>query len=519
MTRLCNTKGGEPSASKLKRGSTDECLPDDETCNEEFVSSLKHDEFLTSQGELPKGFKVGTSSLTFDPVEEPGRLDLPMRLTLILLDEPTDNWAAMFTSNAFPGAPIKVGRERVASGGELQAVLVNNKISNVCSGGAPGSGVRASEDLCAGLGGLLALHLRGDASPEAAAAAARAVLPCSTGIIGWGLPVAPMLRALPAALEEALRGDLNAKDAAASIMTTDRYPKVRGETVRGNPGGKPFRVVGMAKGAGMVEPHLATMLVYVLTDLDVPRATLDQMLRRAVKASFNCISVDSDESTSDTVVAVSSNAVKASTEPGALAAFEKALTKICRGLADDVVRNGEGTNHVMRVAVTGAPDDAYALGLGRAVVNSPLLKCAVAGNDPNVGRLVAAVGKYVGDHPPFPNTRGLASGGESGGDGSIEGGAGGPVDVLAGCSMRMGGRTIFRAGQFILSGETEQELVQHMRSAELGDQGRAVFPAHKRVVEVEVDLALAPPLAAGAATVLGSDLTHEYVSVNADYRS
>ena len=139
---------------------------------------------------------------------------------------------------------------------------------------------------------------------------------------------------------------------------------------------------------------MATMLVYLLTDIAVPRAELRAILTRAVDATFNCISVDSDTSTSDTVALLSSSRVAGVD----LKTFEAALTQVCRDLAEDVVRNGEGVRHVIRVEVRHAATPALARALGKAVVNAPLFKCAVAGNDPNVGRLVQAIGKHVGAH-------------------------------------------------------------------------------------------------------------------------
>src|SRR6185369_6652831 len=205
-----------------------------------------------------------------------------MNLTLLALDRPTPDFAAVFTRNAFPGAPIIVGRQRLGEP-TLGAVVVNNKVSNVC---AP-DGVAAAERVCAAVAGGLGLE-------------ARQVLPSSTGVIGWRLPVEAMVAALPGALSTLARGSV--LPAAQGIMTTDLYPKVRRAQVGGG------SIVGFAKGAGMVEPNMATMLVYLLTDLVVPREALRAALRRAVNRSFNLITVDSDTSTSDTVVALSSGA-------------------------------------------------------------------------------------------------------------------------------------------------------------------------------------------------------------------
>jgi len=431
-----------------------------------FASREAHHAWLTAQAKLPAGFRVGTTRFDFTPREAPK--PARMTLTLIALDRPTPDFAALFTRNALPGAPVVIGRRRLDAPA-LGAVIVNNKVSNVC---APG-GVEASERICAETARQLGL-------------AAGEILPSSTGVIGWGLPVDAMVAALPAAVTALARDSI--LPAAEGIVTTDLYPKIRCAELGGG------RIVGIAKGAGMIEPNLATMLVYLLTDLAVPRAALRAMLARAVDASFNTISVDSDTSTSDTVALLSSGRV-----PGVdHAAFEAALTTVCRDLAEDVVRNGEGVRHVMRVAVTRAPNVALARALGKAIVNAPLFKCAVAGNDPNVGRLVQAIGKHVGAHAPDTD--------------------------LSQLRLTLGGIEIFAQGVFQLNPAKETALVAHLRSAELYASAAPkdgvftapiTFPPHERCVEIGVDLGRGP----ASATVIGGDLTHEYVSENADYRS
>ena len=206
-----------------------------------------------------------------------------MTLTLIALDKPTADFAVMFTNNAFPGAPVTVGRQRLTEP-VLGAIIVNNKISNVC---APG-GVETAEQVCAETAKLLDLP-------------ATAVLPSSTGVIGWTLPAADIIRHLPEAAAALAGGSI--LPAAEGIVTTDLYPKIRSATVGAG------RIVGIAKGAGMIEPNMATMLVYILTDLAVPRDALRAMLARVTGTSFNAISIDSDTSTSDTVALVSSGVV------------------------------------------------------------------------------------------------------------------------------------------------------------------------------------------------------------------
>jgi len=431
-----------------------------------FASQAAHQAWLETQAALPAGFRVGTASLTFTPAEAPK--PARMTLTLVALDRPTPDFAAVFTRNAFPGAPIVIGRQRLAQPA-LGAVVVNNKISNVC---AP-DGVAAAERICAAVAAGLGLE-------------AHQVLPSSTGVIGWRLPVEAMTDAVPRAIA-ALAGG-SALPAAQGIVTTDLYPKVRCATVGGG------TVLGFAKGAGMVEPNMATMLVYLLTDLQVPREALRAALRRAVNRSFNLITVDSDTSTSDTVLALSSGCKPCPD----LAAFEAALLTVCQDLAEDVVRNGEGVHHVVRVSARGCPNDVVARGVAKAVANAPLVKTAICGNDPNVGRIVMAIGKHLGAQHPA-------------------------VDVSA-MKLRLGGQTIFESGAFRLDPGKEKALVEHLRGAELYSSvvpadgvftPPVKFPPHERCVELEIDLGAG----SSEVAVLGADLTHEYVSENADYRS
>ena len=221
-----------------------------------------------------------------------------------------------------------------------------------------------------------------------------------------------------------------------------------------------------------------------MTDVDLPREDLQKMLSEAVEDTFNSISVDGDESTSDTVVLLSSGAAG----PVDSELFQKALKELCRDLAAQVVRNGEGTQHVIRVAVTGADSDEVAKRVGKAVVNGPLFKSAIAGNDPNVGRLIGKVGQALGK----------------------EG-----AKMAEHCTCRIGGETIFENGQFRLDTAKEKRLSGHLKFA--AGNCDLPYPEHRRVVDVEV--ILAGGSGPGAAVVLGSDLTIEYVKINADYRS
>jgi glutamate N-acetyltransferase/amino-acid N-acetyltransferase len=413
---------------------------------------------------------------------------------------------------------------------ELAAVVINNKISNV---GAHG-GEEDAEAVCESVARELGLE------------SGRAVFPSSTGIIGWKIPVDDMVEAVPAMIDELHGG--SALPLALGIMTTDMFPKLRAvELPPASPGAPPVRVLGVAKGAGMIEPNLATMLVYILTDAQISRDDLRALLPASVDSTFNCLSIDADQSTSDTLLALASgrNELPGKTKEDQLLAFKSALQSVCADLAMDVVRNGEGVQHVMRVRVSGAETPAMARAVGKHIVNSPLMKTAVAGNDPNVGRIIMAVGNGVAA------TATNAAAAES---------------LASNLSVSLGGCTLFANGEFLLSAATEKAVHDHMVDAWLwksvpqitkppvpvdagvapspGDAGNTSgadadtdgssappawfvagdavsyqvpvdFPPHQRCVEIEVDLGLG----SATETVIGNDLTHEYVAINADYRS
>jgi len=415
--------------------------------------------WLDEIGVLPEGFKVGTASLKFFPEERPVKDPLPMNLTLILADRPTRSFGARFTRNQFPGSPVVIGRKRLSED-SVSGILVNNKVSNVC---AP-RGEEAAEEVLSALGNLLGLP-------------GSSFFPASTGIIGWGLPKREMTKALPAAVSALHAG--SCLDAARAIMTTDAYPKIRSRKVGEG------RIVAFAKGAGMIEPNLATMLVFVLTDVSVKREALRGILARACETSFNCISVDSDQSTSDTVLLLSSERKPAVSDNE----FERALSEVCLDLARDIVRNGEGTAHVIKVRVSGAPSFELARGLGKAVVNSPLVKTAVYGCDPNVGRILSALGDYAGNHGVDPV-------------------------LMRTASVAIGGEPIFLEGSFRLDREKEGRLFSYLKTTAM-DPKEKKFPPHDLTVDIDVAL----EGGGGEATVYGSDLSYEYVRENADYRS
>ncbi len=275
-----------------------------------------------------------------------------MNLSLILLDRETEDFGAVFTRNLFPGAPVLIGRQRLMRR-TIRGVLANNRISNVCTPNGTGDAQHLLDRLARLTGG-----------------SAEDYLCASTGIIGWALPVREMEASLPGLVSGASAASI--LPVARAIMTTDAFPKVRSVSVGAG------RIVGIAKGAGMIEPNMATLLCFICTDIAVPRERLREDLAWCVQRTLNRLSIDGDQSTSDTAIVLSSGAAG----PADRDSFRSALHEVLAGLAFDIVRNAEGIGHAMRVRVERAQDEAVALGVARAVANSPLVKTAVFGNDP-----------------------------------------------------------------------------------------------------------------------------------------
>ena len=274
--------------------------------------------------------------------------------------------AALFTRNHFPGAPIVLGRETIR-GGRLRAIVANSKCSNVATGAK----------------GL------DDARRMAAAAAVEVgttpdkILVSSTGVIGVPLPIDKIERGL-AGMSRDLQP--NPLVGAEGIMTTDTHPKALSASVGG------ATITWVAKGSGMIEPNMATMLAYIFTDAAFDASTLDRLLRDAARVSFNMLSVDSDTSTSDTCAILANGMAGAVDER----AFADTLVAGCIRMAELLARDGEGAEHLLRVVIRGAATDADARAVAKSLVNSPLVKTMVHGADPNVGRLLMAVGKCFG---------------------------------------------------------------------------------------------------------------------------
>jgi glutamate N-acetyltransferase / amino-acid N-acetyltransferase len=272
--------------------------------------------------------------------------------------------AAMFTRNRFPGAPVIVGRKHIANG-FAQALVINSKNANVAMGK---QGLDNAIETCRIVGEELGVDPYD-------------VLPFSTGVIGRPLPM-DKIRAGLRGIRDELKPD-NLKIAAEAIMTTDKYPKYFSRRV-----GSAI-LAGIAKGAGMIEPNMATMLVYLMSDAELPKAAMRPMLRRVVDRTFNSMSIDTDTSTSDTVVLMA-NGLAGKVK---LAQFEKGLLQVCEVLTKEIARSGEGATKLITVDVKGAKSVEQAKRVAKCIVNSPLVKTAVYGCDPNWGRVIMAVGK------------------------------------------------------------------------------------------------------------------------------
>ncbi len=314
---------------------------------------------------LAAGFTAGA---VYAGIKTPGHDKYD--LALIASDRPT-RAAGVFTQNSFAAAPVIVSKEHLA-GDQIRGAIVNAGNANACTGQ---QGLADAREMCA----LAAAKLQCDPSQ---------VLVASTGVIGTPLPM-DLIRQ---AADEIELNPEGARRVARAIMTTDTYPKVAG--VELEIGGRSVRMGGIAKGAGMIHPNMATMLSFVTTDAAVDPAFLQEALRAAVDDSFNMISIDGDTSTNDTLIVLANgsagNDTVAGGDEGAL--FVEALTHVCAELAKAVVADGEGATKLFRMVVRGArsPEDARAA--ARSVVRSNLVKAAVYGSDPNWGRVLCAIG-------------------------------------------------------------------------------------------------------------------------------
>lgn len=303
---------------------------------------------------FPRGFRCSSRNVGLKPDAKD--------LTLFA-SEVEASAAAVFTRNHFPGAPIVLGRETLKAA-RLMGIIANSKVSNVATGAA---GVENARRMAAAAAAELGT------TPDR-------ILVSSTGVIGVPLPIEKIERGVVG-----MRGELqdNPLVGAEGIMTTDTFPKAFSLSVGD------ATITWVAKGSGMIEPNMATMLAYIFTDAALDAPALDRLLREAVNRSFNMLSVDTDTSTSDTCAILANGLAGAVDE----AAFREALIAGCIRMTETLGRDGEGAEHLLRVTVRGALNDAEARRVAKSVLNSPLVKTMVHGADPNVGRLLMAVGK------------------------------------------------------------------------------------------------------------------------------
>ncbi len=274
--------------------------------------------------------------------------------------------AGVFTRNTMPGAPVVVGREHLRDG-ILQAVIVNSKNANVAT---RQRGVEDSERICE----LVAAQCGIEPG---------LVLPSSTGVIGKRLPMDVIVKGCATLREDFGKTERHIENFARSIMTTDTRPKWVSAKIEG------ATILGIAKGAGMIEPNMATMLCYFVTDAAVPSTLLRPMLKRVVERSFNRVSIDTDTSTSDTVVIMANGLAGAVS----LDRFEEKLSEMAIYLAKEIARDGEGATKLVELLVSGAGTAEQALLTAKSIINSPLVKTAIYGADPNWGRFIMAIGK------------------------------------------------------------------------------------------------------------------------------
>lgn len=362
---------------------------------------------------------------------------------------PGTSIAGVFTQSATRSAAVLDCQTKLGNPcNEGAAIIVNSGNANAFTGR---NGAKAVEAVTSAVAKTLDL-------PESR------VFSSSTGVIGEPLPQARITTKLQALADNLSEAGI--EQAARAIMTTDTFPKGAGTTVM--VGEKPVQIAGIAKGSGMIAPDMATMLVYIFTDAHVDPQVLQTMVSALNRTTFNCITVDSDTSTSDTLLVAATGASGVEISETSIG-FMEALRRVMQDLAHQVVRDGEGATKFVEVAVTGASSDADARTHAMAIANSPLVKTAIAGEDPNWGRIVMAIGKS---------------------------GAPADRDTLA----IWFGDTLVASDGWVNPDYDEDEAATYMKNQELS---------------IRVDLGLG----GGTAVVWTCDLTHGYIDINADYRS
>ena len=391
-------------------------------------------------GRPPRGFLFSACAAA---IKASGKPDLALALA-----PEGATAAAMFTRNQIVAAPVIIGRENLRHAqGQMRALIVNAGNANCATGR---QGLKAAKNVCAGLAKQLKVR-------------EHQVFPSSTGIIGVPLPVEKIHAALPGLVCAAAEGETAFDEFAHAILTTDTHKKVSGQSITFQ--GIEVTLTGVAKGAGMIHPNMATMLVYLFTDVAASPRELRQCLEAAVDQSFNNISIDGDTSTNDTVLLMASG--KSGVQFSSVRnQFQAAVIKVCRSLAAQIVADGEGVKHVVRLRIEQARSRSEARKIAAAIATSPLVKTAWAGADPNWGRFLAAIGKS-----------GVAINQER-------------INIHLG----------------------EQQICRH-GAAILFDHERAHRYMSEPVYEIRINLG------AGSADLefLSCDLTAEYVHINADY--
>ncbi len=388
----------------------------------------------------PQGFRAAGASA--------GIKAKGLDLALLVSDRPADA-AAVFTVNRAQAAPVVVSREHLArSGGTARAIVVNSGCANACTGD---EGLQVARDMASETARLVGCPVE-------------QVLVASTGVIGVALPIACIKRGLPVAF--AALGADQGPAAARAIMTTDPFPKEAAAHV--TIGGGAAGIGGMAKGSGMIEPMLATMLAFVTTDASVPQPLLDRALREAVNDTFNAITVDGECSTNDCVMLLANGQSGAVVDEKRYSEFVAGLRAVCLELALGIVRGGEGATKLVTVTVTGAASSADARRAAKAIANSPLVKTAIHGGDPNWGRLIAVAGRA------------------------------GVAFALERAAVSIGSTMLFKDGR------------PHDEAAP-----RAAAYLTGKDIAVTVDLGAG----SASSTVWTCDLSAEYVRINADYRT
>lgn len=385
----------------------------------------------------PKGFKAAGLNCGLKEDEKD--------LALIISDRPASA-AGMFTTNRVQAAPVHINREHL-SNGQAQAIIINSKNANACTGEQGMADARqTAERVARGLD-----------------IASKDVLVNSTGVIGVPLPMQHLESGIQDIIPQLSTDGWH--HAAEAIMTTDTVPKKASAVL--NIGGQEITICGLSKGAGMIAPNMATMLAFVMTDAAISPANLQTALQESVTQSFNCITVDGDMSTNDTVLALANGAASQEELTGDnLEIFQTALNEICISLAKQIARDGEGATKLITINVTGAPTAPDARTVGMSVANSSLVKTAVFGRDPNWGRILCAVGYSGIAIDPDKST------------------------------VSMAGIPIYGNG----SGLTF-------------DQDQAIQALGSTDISIDIDLGLGD----ASATIYTCDLTYDYVRINAEY--